>query len=96
MIITYKGHLHIMFRKGVYLSIFNGFGSYSQNHFEIKKMHKKIIITQDCEIAILRKDEFITEEVLGGNGVVRGYVTKKELKEIIKTIRNYVKNLKEN
>jgi hypothetical protein len=59
-------------------------------------MDKKIIITQDCEIAILRKDEFITEEVLGGNGVVRGYVTKKELKEIIKTIRNYVKNLKEN
>lgn len=93
MIITYKGHKHIMFGKGVYLSIFNGFGSYSQNHFEIDKMKKKIIITQDCEIAILRKDEFITEEVLGGEGVVRGYITKQKLKEIIKTIRKYVRSL---
>lgn len=82
-----------MFRKGVYLSIFNGFGSYSQNHFEINKMNKKIIITQDCEIAILRKDEFITEEVLGGEGVVRGYITKKELKEIIKKVRNYARQI---
>ena len=93
MIITYKGHRHIFFGKGIYLSIFNGFGSYSQNHYEIKKMNKKIVITNDCEIAILRNNDFITEEVLGGNGVVRGYVTKKELKEIIEKVRFYAKKI---
>lgn len=93
MIITYKGHKHIHFGKGVCLSIFNGFGSYSENHYEIEKMNKKIVITNDCEIAVLRNNEFITEEVLGGNKVVKGYVTKKELKEIIEKVRIYAKKI---
>ena len=97
MIITYKGHKHIPFGKGVYLSIFNGFGSYSQNHYQFKKRKKKIVITKDCEIAILRNNRFITSEVLNGtkNGteIVRGYITKKELKEIIEKIKKYVDEL---
>ena len=93
MIITYKGHKHIPFGKGVYLSIFNGFGSYSQNHYQFKKRKKKIVITKDCEIAILRNNRFITSEVLNGTEIVRGYVTKKELKEIIKKVRNYARQI---
>ena len=87
MIITFKGHKWIKFKNGITLSIYNGFGSYSENHFNYKVRNKLIVISKDCEIAILRNGFFITDNILNGSGEVKGYVNKKELKEIVRKIK---------
>ena len=89
MIITIKGHRWITFKNGCTLSIFNGFGSYSENHFNYDVRNKKLIRTKNCEIAILRNNNFITRNILGIDEDVKGYVNKKELNEVIKKIKNY-------
>ena len=89
MITTFKGHKHLHFKNGCILSVFNGFGSYSENHFNHKVRNKLIIKTKTCEIAILRNNIFITNNILGNGEDVKGHVDKKELKTIIKKIRNY-------
>jgi len=96
MIITFKGHRWIKFKNGITLSIFNGFGSYSENHFNYKVRTKKIIKTKTCEIAILRNEFFITDSILNNGDKVKGYVNKKELKEIIQKIKNYGMNNEKN
>lgn len=90
MIITFKGHRWIKFGD-ITLSIFNGFGSYSDNHYKFKIRNKKIVISKTCEIAILRDGRFITDDFLHEGNEVKGYVTKKELKEIIGLIKECVK-----
>lgn len=89
MITTIRGHRRINFLNGCTLSIFNGFGSYSENHFNREVKDKFIINTKQCEIAIIRNNIFITNDVLGNGGSVKGYVSEKELKEIIKKVREY-------
>ena len=88
MIITFKGHRWIKFGD-ITLSIYNGFGSYSENHFRYSIRNKKIVISKTCEIAILRNGFFITDSILNNGDDVKGHVNKKELKEIIKIIKNY-------
>lgn len=89
MITTYKGHKHLHFKNECILSIYNGFGSYSENHFNYEVRDKLIIRTKKCEIAILRNGYFITNNILKNGDDVKGYVDKKELKEIIKKVRKY-------
>lgn len=89
MIATFKGHKRIYFYNGCVLSIFNGFGSYSEKHFDYKVKDKLFIRTKTCEIAILRNNQFITRNVLNIDSDVKGYVDKKELKEIIEKVRKY-------
>lgn len=89
MIRTYKGHKHLYFKNGCDLSIFNGFGSYSENHFNYKVRDKLFISTKDCEIAIIRNGFFITNDILNNGQDVKGYVDEKELKEIIKKVKAY-------
>lgn len=88
MIITFDyGHKKIFFDNGYTISIYNGAGSYTENHFKTKLFERKIIISKTCEIAIIKGSEFVTKEVLNYNNNVMGYVTKKELKQIIKKVR---------
>lgn len=89
MIITFRGHKWIKFKNGITLSIFNGFGGYGVNHYNWEARNKLIVISKDCEIAILRNGFFITDSILNNGDEVKGYVNKKELKEIIKKIKNY-------
>ena len=95
MITTIKGHRWITFKNGYTLSIANGFGSYSENQFDYKVRDKLIVKTKYCEIAILKDGSFRTSKVLGINEKllvyddVKGWVNKKELKEIIKKVKNY-------
>jgi len=89
MITTIKGKRRINFLNGCTLSIINGFGSYSENHFNMDVYDKFIINTKNCEVAVLRNNEFITKEVLDSADDVIGYVTEKELKEIIKKVREW-------
>lgn len=87
MITTFTGHKWINFKNGYTLSIYNGFGSYSENHFNFKVIDKPIIRTKNCEIAIFYKDKYVTDSILQCGGSVKGYVDKEELKEIIKKVK---------
>lgn len=89
MIITFKGHKWIKFKNGITLSIFNGFGSYSVNHYNWEARNKLIVISKTCEIAILRNGFFITNDILNNGDEVKGHVNKKELKGIIKLIKKW-------
>lgn len=86
MITTFRGHKWIDFKNGYTLSIFNGFGSYSENHFNFEVRDKLIIKTKNCEIAIMYKNKYVTDSILHC-GDVKGYVDKEELKEIIKKVK---------
>lgn len=89
MIRTDKGHFYITFDNGYILSIFNGFGSYSENHFnhELHKTHEYLpIASKDCEIAIIYEGELVTNNVLQCGDNVKGYVTPNELVEIINKV----------
>ena len=87
MIITYKGHKRINFKNGYTISIFNGYGSYSENHFNIKVRDKLIIKTKNCEIGIIYANNLVTNNILQCGDSVKGYINKKELKEIIKKVK---------
>ena len=99
MIRTDKGHFWLTFNNGYTLSVFNGFGSYSENHFNDKyilfptndKEVSKYIFQQDeshdCEIAIISPEgNMITEEVLKCGDSVKGFVDINELVEIINIV----------
>lgn len=87
MITTFRGHKWINFKNGYTLSIFNGFGSYSENHFNFEIRDKLIIRTKNCEVGISYKNKLVTDSVLQCGDSVKGYVDKEELKEIIKKVK---------
>ena len=101
-IVTDKGHFWITFDNGYTLSIFNGFGSYSDNHYNqkyhyptsekqmIEYMNKRIEST-NCEIAIISpENNMITDDILQCGDCVKGYVDINELIEIINKVNKYV------
>ena len=90
------GHCWITFDNGYTLSIFNGTGSYSENHSDFKKMadimkNKDILATyesKDVEIAILKDGKFVTSKVLEDHDDdVKGYVSIEEVIEIINKLK---------
>lgn len=101
MIQTDKGHFWITFDNGYTLSIFNGYGSYSDNHFnndyapiypinkeDIKKYISQRPKSSNCEIAIINpKGKFVTDEILDCDDDVKGYVNVNELIEIINKVK---------
>lgn len=103
MITIDKGHFWLKFDNGYTLSVFNGYGSYSDNHYNKKyilyptneeetvKYVNQRIKSSDCEIAIINpKGDLITHDILQCDDSVKGYIGVNELTEII----NIVKNLK--
>ena len=69
---TASGHFWLEFDNGYTLSVFNGFGSYTENHFKADKF-TKILEEKDInsswesetvEIGILYKDELVTKNFL--------------------------------
>ena len=102
-IVTDKGHFWITFNNGYTLSVFNGYGSYSDNHYnnkyildpknaiEIGKYINQKVESTNCEIAIINSNgALITNDILQCDDSVKGYVDINELVEII----NIVSNLK--
>lgn len=56
MIQTKNGHCWLIFENGYKVSIFNGYGSYSENHFRKELLHIpefSSVDSKDCEIAVL-------------------------------------------
>ncbi len=91
MIKTNKGHFWLTFKNGYTISVFNGFGSYSENHFKTKllSVHDFASIdSKDCEIAIMYNGVFVTSSFIDCNDNVEGYVTADELADIIYKVKN--------
>ena len=96
MISTTYGHFWITFKNGYTVSIFNGFGSYSENHFNykmFKKYQNKInplidkCETKDCEVAIMHNDTFCTRQFIDCDDSVIGYVSADDVADIIKKVK---------
>lgn len=90
------GHCWLTFDNGYTLSIFNGYGSYSENNFNRELMDemyikKNIFITaksKNCEVAILYDGMFVTSDYLNCNDSVKDNVSFDELLKIIDLVRN--------
>ena len=86
-----NGHCWLTFENGYKVSIFNGYGSYSENHFREGLLHIpefSSVDSKDCEIAIIYNNKFVTRKYVECNDDVKGYVSADELAEIIYKVRN--------
>ena len=91
MIGTDKGRVWITFNNGYTISIINGYGSYSENRYKselIATPEFASIDSKDCEVAIVYKGEFVTNDFLNCGDSVKGYVRPDELAEIILMVKN--------
>lgn len=85
MIQTDKGHFWLTFENGYIISVFNGFGSYSENHFKkelISIPEYEAIKSKDCEIAVIYEDMFVTNRFVNTTDSVKGYISADELADI--------------
>lgn len=92
MIQTDKGHFWLTFENGCMISVFNGFGSYSENHFRtdlLKNLENCNVNSKDCEIAIIHHNMFITSSFVECSDSVKGYVSADELANIIYKVKNF-------
>lgn len=97
MIQTDKGHFWLTFENGYMVSIFNGFGSYSENHFKtdlLKQTENYIISSKNCEIAVIYNGEFVTRNFVECDDSVKGYVSADELADIIYKVKKLKGELK--
>ena len=90
MITTSRGHFWIHFDNGYTVSVFNDFGSYSENHFNYKlgksfmDNKNQEIKSTDCEVGIIYQGTLCNP--FGWPDSVKGYVKPKELIEIIEKV----------
>lgn len=92
MIQTDKGHFWLTFENGYMISVSNGFGSYSENHFRtdlLKNLENCSVNSKDCEIAIMYNEMFTTNRFVECNDSVKGYVNVDELADIIYKVKNF-------
>lgn len=95
MISTSFGHCWIEFENGYSISIFNGFGSYSENHFNHKLFEKMQDLdlqdrcnSKDCEVAIIHKElGFVTKSFIDSNDSVIGFIKPDELPDLMKKVK---------
>ncbi len=81
-----RGHTTIGFDNGYKVSIVNGFGSYTENHFNTSLIsnEKSPVVSHYCEVAIIFKDNLVNP--LGWNDNVKGYVSLAELLKILNDV----------
>ncbi len=86
------GHFWLTFKNGYTISVFNGFGSYSENQFNTNLRNKfklDCIDSKDCEIAVIYNNEFVTNKFIDiDNDSVYGFVSSDELVDIIYKVKN--------
>ena len=97
MIRTEGGHFWITFNNGYTLSVFNGYGSHTENNFAIDKQRKieesrnpyeNYWESKLVEIAILYEGELVTQNIIKNDDSVKTI----DLDELVELI-NLVKNL---
>lgn len=92
MIKTDKGHFWLTFENGYTISVFNGFGSYSENYLKdelLKNLKYDIIKSKDCEISIMYNGVFTTNKFVECEYGVKGYISADELADIIYKVKNF-------
>ena len=92
MIQTDKGHCRLTFENGYKISVANGCGSYSENHFRQELFHIPefaSVDSKDCEIAVLYDDIFCTNKFIETDDSVKGWVTADELADVIYKVKNF-------
>lgn len=92
MIKTDKGHFWLTFKNGYTISVFNRFGSYSENHFKNKLLNVPdfaSIDSKDCEITVLYDSIFCTDRFIETDDSVKGWVTADELADVIYKVKNF-------
>ena len=63
MIKTSAGHFWITFDNGYTISLFNGFGSYTENHFNYNEQDEWE--SEQIEVAIIKEDlGFVTQDII--------------------------------
>ena len=95
MITTGFGHCWLEFKNGYTISIYNGFGSYSENRLN-KKIYNKMMkpkyedrcSSKDCEVAILYNGGFCTDRFIETDDSVKGYISADELADLIVKVKN--------
>lgn len=90
MIRTRFGGFQIKFENGYTISIFNGFGSYSENHdkAEILSFKSLSVNSKDCEVAIIYNGKFCTDKFIETDDDVKGYISADELADLIMKVKN--------
>lgn len=101
MITTDKGHFWLTFDNNYTISVFNGFGSYSENHYnrniilypinseQEKQYIEQRVESKDCEIAIINPNgDLVTRDYIDCGDSVKGYVSINELVDIINLVKN--------
>ena len=90
MIITDRGRFKLTFKNGYAVSVVNGYGTYCDNYNNVKLiLGKKPIISEKCEIAIIKNKEFCTKKFIDSDDDVKGFVSPDELTEIFLKVANY-------
>ena len=83
------GHCRLTFKNGYTVSLYNGFGSYSDNKFDTNLLD----ITADddvastyCEVAIIKNGKFVTRDVIGDDTDVIGYESIDDVLDILNKV----------
>lgn len=90
-LITESGHFWLEFDNGYTLSVFNGYGSYTENHYKFDQFKKQIDgegtkwESETIEVAILYHNLFATQNILHSDDSVTT-INVNELPELISKI----------
>lgn len=90
---TSPGHFQMTFPNGYTISIFNGPGSYTENHFNMELLKKQCdgtlneVHSDKVEIGILFGGQLVTKNLLKSYDNVIAEVDPSELLEIIDKVR---------
>lgn len=86
--VTSSGHFHIKFENGYEISLFNGFGSYTDN-LSVETDENEPVYSKYIELAIIKDGYFCTRDfVLTENDDVLAMVTSREVANIIFKVKN--------
>lgn len=92
-ILIRNGGFRITFTNGYGIDVINGYGSYSENHFNTELAEKRFISifnstetkSKDCEIAITYENELVNP--FNWDDTVKGFVSVDELVEYINKVK---------
>lgn len=95
MIETRFGGFKITFENGYTISVINGYGSYSENHFkkEIFETMQNLKFddtckSKNCEVAVIYEDIFCTDKFIETDDSVKCYISADELADLIIKVKN--------
>ena len=83
------GRCSLTFKNGYRVSLYNGFGSYTDNKFDMDLLEiddNKIVNSTYCEIAVIRDGKFVTSEITNNDDSVIGYASIEDVIDILNKV----------